>query len=69
MNETYNWIQGHGAEIIAIIGGTVMLARLIVKITPTPKDDAFLAKVVKVLKEIGLYIADDKAKVEEEPDK
>ena len=48
---TENW-----QNIVGIAGATVMLARLIVKITPTPKDDTALAKIVSVLKSIGLKI-------------
>lgn len=41
---TTNWV-----EITAIIGSIVTTASLIVKLTPTPKDDAILAKVISVL--------------------
>lgn len=37
-------------SLLAIVGG----ASAIAKITPTPKDDAFLAKVVAVLNAIAL---------------
>ena len=36
--------------LLAIVGG----ASAIAKITPTPKDDAFLAKIVAVLNAIAL---------------
>jgi len=51
-----NWITDHWESLIAIIGGLVIAARLIVKLTPTPRDDAFLAKLITILKHIGLYI-------------
>jgi hypothetical protein len=41
---TTNWV-----EITAIIGSIVTSASLIVKLTPTPKDDAIFDKIVKVL--------------------
>ena len=52
------WILANIEQIVAIAGGVVMLARLVVKITPTPKDDTALEKVVGVLKHLGLHVAD-----------
>ena len=49
-----DWIIAHWEQIVAIAGAVVMLARLIVKVTPTQKDDAVLAKVVTVLAHIAL---------------
>lgn len=43
-----NW-QFYLEKGLEIFGAAVALASLIVKLTPTTKDDAFLAKVVKVL--------------------
>ena len=39
---------------IALVGGIVTVARVVVKMTPTPKDDAALAVVVKVLNSLAL---------------
>lgn len=52
------WITQHWKDILAIIGGVVTVCSLIVKITPTQKDDAFLAKVIKVLAALGLFNPD-----------
>lgn len=43
-------------EIIAAIGAVIILARLIVKLTPTPADDSFLEKVITFLKHVGLNV-------------
>ena len=51
-----NWITENWQNIVGIAGGVVMLARLIVKITPTPKDDTALAKIISVLKSVGLKL-------------
>ena len=48
----------HAGEVFQIIGGVVSVATLIVKLTPTSKDDAFLAKVIKVLSALSLCNAD-----------
>lgn len=39
------WIQSHPVEIFAVIGALYGAARVLVALTPTPKDDAALAKV------------------------
>jgi len=44
-------------QTFAILGATVTLATLIVAITPTPKDDAFLAKVVAFLERVGIDLS------------
>ena len=52
MNYTIeNW-QG----LVSLVGGVVISARVVVKLTPTPKDDAFLAKVITLLKHLGLHV-------------
>ena len=48
------WITENSTELIAIVGGIVTVASLIVKLTPTPKDDAILAKVYAILKALAL---------------
>ena len=45
-------------SIMAIVGAVVVLARIIVKLTPTPRDDSIVEKVVSVLKTVGLHIKD-----------
>lgn len=52
------WITQHGAAVLQIIGGVVSVATLIVKLTPTPKDDHILAKVLNVLSALSLCNAD-----------
>ena len=52
------WINQHGASVLQIIGGVVSVATLIVKLTPTDKDDSLLAKVIGVLSALSLCNAD-----------
>lgn len=47
------WLLAHKAAIGSIIGAAYVLARLIVALTPTPKDDAALEKISPVLKVLG----------------
>lgn len=60
MNSTISYVVNHAEDIVAIIGGIVVTARIIVKLTPTPKDDSVLEKIVGILKHLGLHI--DKSK-------
>ena len=53
-----NWLQTNWKDVLAIIGGVVTVASIIVKLTPTQKDDAFLAKVIKVLAALSLFNPD-----------
>lgn len=45
----YTWILANWDNVLAIYGGVVAVCTTIVKITPSVKDDAILAKVLKVL--------------------
>ena len=51
-------LSKHAADVLQIIGGVVSVATLVVKLTPTAKDDAILAKVIKVLSAFSLCNAD-----------
>jgi DUF1009 family protein len=55
-----NWVTSNWEAVIALAGGVVILARVIVKLTPTPADDSVLEKVVNFLKGVGLHIDDKK---------
>lgn len=52
-NETYNLIMTYGAEWLINaftgLGGIVTVASFIIKLTPTKKDDNFIAKHSKQL--------------------
>jgi len=52
----FEWISANWKEIVAVVGAVVIAARLIVKLTPTPKDDSVLEKIVNILKAIGLHV-------------
>lgn len=52
------WITNHLTDILAWIGGIVSCATIIVKLTPTQKDDTILAIVIKVLSALSLCNAD-----------
>lgn len=52
--EVVNWIVAHYDELIAIYLGLVGVASIIVKLTPTLKDDTVLKDIIRF---IGRYIA------------
>ena len=52
----WNWITSNWTEIVAAIGAVVIAARVIVKLTPTAKDDSALEKFIALLKTVGLHI-------------
>jgi hypothetical protein len=60
MNNIIGYVSENFANIVAIAGAVVMLARLIVKLTPTPADDGVVEKIVGFLKTVGLHIDDKK---------
>lgn len=53
-----NWCSENWRDILAVLGGAVALATAVVKLTPTPKDDAVLAKIISVLAALSLVNPD-----------
>ena len=60
MNNIIPWVTENFASIVAVLGAVVILARVIVKLTPTPTDDSVLEKIIAFLKTVGLHIDDKK---------
>ncbi len=58
MTQLIAWCGEHWQDILAVMGGTVGVATVIVKLTPTQKDDAVLAKVISVLAALSLVNPD-----------
>ena len=44
-----NWITENWTDILAWIGGIVSSASIIVKLTPTTKDDGIVSFIIKIL--------------------
>ena len=40
------WIQENGMVVLQIVGGMLGVLALICKLTPTPKDDKVIAKIL-----------------------
>ncbi|WP_294403091.1 hypothetical protein [uncultured Clostridium sp.] len=58
-----NFIAEHYDEMLAIIGGIVSIATIIVKISPSKRDDEILAKIVNVLAKLSLINTKQDAKI------
>lgn len=54
MNETINFIQNHYDELLAIIGGIVSIATIIVKLTPSTRDNEILEKIINFLAKFSI---------------
>lgn len=59
--EMVEYIKTNWKDILAIIGGVVSVASVVVKLTPTQKDDTVLDKIISVLVYFSLYNKDGKA--------
>ena len=54
--QIWNWLTQNWTEIVAAVGGVVLAARIIVKLTPTNTDNVVVEKIVNFLKGVGLKI-------------
>lgn len=52
------WIVEHWDDMLAIIGGLVIVVSTVVKLTSTDKDDTVWAKILKVLSALSLVNPD-----------
>lgn len=54
--QIWTWITSNWTEIVAAVGGIVLAARIIVKLTPSETDNVWLEKIIGFLKGVGLHI-------------
>lgn len=48
------WVTAHGADLLAALGALVALATIVVKLTPTQRDDAILERILVWLEKLSL---------------
>ena len=53
-----NWLQANWKDVLAIIGGVVTVASLIVRLTKSDKDDKALSVIIKILSALSLFNPD-----------
>jgi hypothetical protein len=58
MAEIISWLKLNWDSVLQIIGAVVTLATLIVKLTPSTKDDGVLAAIIKFLSIFSLVNPD-----------
>ena len=66
MLNTIAFIKLHYDDILAIIGGIVSIATIIVKLTPSIKDDEILNKIINVLSKLSIINTKEDTKIIEE---
>ena len=54
MSEVISFIQNHYDELLAIIGGVVSIATIIVKLTPSTRDNEILEKIINFLAKFSI---------------
>lgn len=52
--EIWIWVQANLKDLILILTSIVTIASVIVKLTPSQKDDAILAKIMPWIEKIAL---------------
>lgn len=52
--ELWIWVQANAKDLLLILTSIVTIASVIVKLTPSQKDDAILAKIMPWLEKIAL---------------
>ena len=53
-----NWLQANWKDVLAIIGGVVTVASIIVRLTKSDKDDKALSVIIKILSALSLFNPD-----------
>ena len=66
MLEIITFLKLHYDDILAIIGGIVSIATIIVKLTPSTKDDEILNKIINVLSKLSIINTKEDTKIIEE---
>lgn len=66
MFEIITFLKLHYDDILAIIGGIVSIATIIVKLTPSTKDDEILNKIINVLSKLSIINTKEDTKIIEE---
>lgn len=63
MTEIIAWFGSNWKNILAIIGGVVSVATMIVKLTPTTKDDKILTIIVNILDNLSIVNTKENQKI------
>ncbi len=59
------WIKENWAYIVSALAGIIFVSSIIVRLTPTTKDDSFMRKVINFLDHFSIFdTADNKELIE-----
>lgn len=58
-----DWILTHWQDLLAVYGALVLICSAIVKWTPTTKDDAVWAKILKILDKFSVVFTKEDAEI------
>lgn len=65
MKAFFDWIVENWAYIVSALAGVVFVSSVVVRLTPTTKDDSVLRKVISFLDHFSIFkTADDKELIE-----
>lgn len=64
-----NWLLTHLSDLLACFGALVGFCSLVVKLTPTQKDDNFVAWMVKVFNWLSIFNTKKDAEILEKAEK
>jgi len=60
--DIFKWITEHWVDMLAGFGGVVLVASIIVGITPTTKDDTFIRKIINAFDKISFLQTEENKK-------
>lgn len=59
LSAAFSWVMAHKVEIMEALGGLWVLLSVIVRLTPSPKDDAALSKIRDVAERVSFLAPGD----------
>lgn len=66
MAEIIGWVAGNIGSICTIVCGVILVASVIVKLTPSTKDNEILGRIISILDKVSIAkTADDRKCIED----
>lgn len=59
LSAAFSWVMAHKVEIMEALGGLWVLLSVIVRLTPSPKDDEALGKVREIAERVSFLAPRD----------
>ena len=58
----FNWLMANYMELFLVLGGLVSVAEVVVRLTPTKKDDSAVERIGKLLRQVMDFLKIPNAK-------